>query len=336
MIREYGNYSLLQHNTFGLNARTSRFIEYDTLEDLKRIIREERIKEPYLHIGQGSNLLFTKDFEGTILHSCINSLEVTDETDEFIFLKVGAGMVWDEFVAYCVENGWYGAENLSDIPGEVGASAVQNIGAYGVEVKDLIVRVELVSVDGRELACTNEECKFAYRYSIFKEASMRNKFITYVHFRLKKQPDYTLDYGTVRDELEKYPEVTLEAVRKVIINIRSAKLPDPKKLGNAGSFFMNPVVSREKSGELGVQYENMPSYEVDDDHVKLSAAWLIEQSGWKGKSLGRAAVYEKQPLVLINKSDATADDVIALADAVKEAVKEKFGVELKPEVKFVG
>lgn len=316
--------------------KTSRFIEYDTAEDLKRIIREERVKEPYLHIGQGSNLLFSKDYEGTILHSCITGVEVTGEDEQHIHLKVGAGMVWDEFVAYCVENGWYGAENLSNIPGEVGAAAVQNIGAYGVEAKGLIVRVEAMALDGRELSYEQEDCKFAYRYSIFKEASMHNKFITHVHFRLKKQPEYMLDYGAVRSELEKQGAITLEAVRKVIIGIRSAKLPDPHKLGNAGSFFMNPIVSRERCEELHVQYEDMPSYEADGENRKLSAAWLIEQSGWKGKSLGRAAVYEKQPLVLVNKNDATAEDIMALANAVREAVKEKFRVDLKPEVKIIG
>lgn len=335
MIREYGNYSLTTHNTLGIEARSSRFIEYDTIEDLHRMIREERVKKPYLHIGGGSNLLFVKDYEGTILHSCIKGVEVQEETEESVLLKVGAGMVWDDFVAYCVERQWYGAENLSNIPGEVGASAVQNIGAYGVEAKDLITQVYLFSVKGEEKVLPNNACNFSYRHSIFKEPQMQGWFVTHVCFRLSKMPQYRLDYGTIREQLEKYPEVTLAVVREAIVTIRAAKLPDPAVLGNAGSFFMNPVVDKEVFEKIEARYPSVPHYQVGEERVKIPAAWLIEQSGWKGKTLGTVGMYEKQALVLVNRGGATGADVVALSDAVRRSVKEKFEIDIYPEVKFI-
>lgn len=336
MIREYGNYSLITHNTFGIEAKTSRFIEYDSVEDLHRIIREERIKTPYLHIGGGSNLLFVKDYEGTILHSCILGIEVVEEANEWVLVKVGAGVVWDDFVAHCVEQQWYGAENLSHIPGEVGASAVQNIGAYGVEAKDLITEVQVLTVAGEERVLTNKECSFSYRHSLFKEEEVAQEwFVTHVCFRLSKTPHYKLDYGIIREELKKTPEVNLKAVREAIIAIRSAKLPDPDRLGNAGSFFMNPVVERAVFERIQSLYPGMPHYEVAPDRVKIPAAWLIEKSGWKGKNLGPVGMYEKQALVLVNRGGATGTDVVVLSNAVRQSVKEKFDIEIYPEVKFI-
>ena len=240
-------YSLLPYNTFGIDVSAARFLEYSSVEELKKLIVQGAVTTPFLHIGGGSNLLFTKDYDGLILHSRIEGIEVTEEDAHSVSVRVGAGVVWDDFVAYCVEHGWYGAENLSLIPGEVGASAVQNIGAYGVEVKDLITAVETVNIQAEERVYLVEECGYTYRNSIFKYPENKSAFVTYVRFRLSKEEHYTLDYGTIRQELEKYPSLTLSVVRKVIIAIRESKLPDPKVMGNAGSFFMNPIVPKDKT-----------------------------------------------------------------------------------------
>lgn len=290
---------------------------------------------PYLHIGGGSNLLFTKDYPGTVLHSLIGGIEVLSENDEEVLLRVGAGVQWDDFVSYCVEHDWYGVENLSLIPGEVGASAVQNIGAYGVEVKDLITSVETVNIRGEERVYSVDECGYAYRKSIFKQPEMKEVFITYVCFRLSKKESYTLDYGSIRQELENYPAVTLPVMRRVIIGIRESKLPDPKVTGNAGSFFMNPIVPRVQFEALQQEYPRIPFYELADGTVKIPAGWMIDQCGWKGKALGPAAVHDKQALVLVNRGGAKGSDVIALSDAVRASVRDKFGIDIHPEVNIV-
>ena len=294
-------YSLLPYNTFGIDVSASRFLEYASVAELKEYIAQGAVTTPFLHIGGGSNLLFTKDYDGLILHSRIGGIEVTAEDSQTVSLRVGAGVVWDDFVACCVEHGWYGAENLSLIPGEVGASAVQNIGAYGVEVKDLITAVETVNVQGYGRVYSVEECEYAYRSSIFKRPENKSVFVTYVRFRLSKEERYTLDYGTIRQELAKYPAPTLPIVRKVIIEIRESKLPDPKVMGNAGSFFMNPIVAKEKLEALQRDYPRIPYYELPDGRVKIPAGWMIDQCGWKGKSLGPVAVHDKQALVLVNR-----------------------------------
>ena len=322
-------------NTFGLDVKAGRWLEYASMEELKALIAEGQISSPYLHVGSGSHLLFLGDFEGTILHSAIRSIEMVNQDAEKVWLRVGAGVIWDDFVAYCVERGYYGAENLSLIPGEVGASAVQNIGAYGVEVKDLISCVETVDVHGDRRVFGVEECGYAYRNSVFKRPDMKSFFVTHVTFALNKAEQYTLNYGTIRQELEKYPQIDLATVRQVIVSIRESKLPDPKVLGNAGSFFMNPIVTRTKYETLLQEYPSMPSYQVDATHVKIPAGWMIEQCGWKGKSLGNAAVHDKQALVLVNCGGATGADIVALSDAVRAAVREKFGVEIHPEVNMI-
>ncbi len=328
-------YSLLSHNTFGIDVSAARFLEYASVEELQQQIAQGAVTTPFLHIGGGSNLLFTKDYDGLILHSCIEGIEVTEEDERTVSVRVGAGVVWDDFVAYCVAHGWYGAENLSLIPGEVGAGAVQNIGAYGVEVKDLITAVETVNIQGDQRVYSIEECGYAYRNSIFKRPENKSVFVTYVRFRLSKEEYYTLDYGTIRQELGKYPELTLPVVRKVIIDIRESKLPDPKVMGNAGSFFMNPIVSKEKLLALQQEYPQIPYYELADGQVKIPAGWMIDQCGWKGKSLGPAAVHDKQALVLVNRGGAKGSDIIALSDAVRASVREKFGIDIHPEVNFV-
>jgi UDP-N-acetylmuramate dehydrogenase len=240
-------------------------------------------------------------------------------------------------VAYTVAQGWYGAENLSLIPGEVGASAVQNIGAYGVEAKDLIVEVETIEVaTGTERTFTNKECGYAYRESVFKQDLKGKYIVTKVSYRLKKTPCYHLDYGNVRAEMEKSGlALTLSNVREGIIKIREGKLPDPKVQGNAGSFFMNPIVPRVQFEALLKEYPQMPHYVVDAERVKIPAAWMIDQCGWKGKRLGNAGVHDKQALVLINAGGATGEEVIRLSEAIQKSVFEKFGVRISPEVNFI-
>ena len=332
------DYSLLSHNTFGMDVKASVFIEYASVEELKDVLRQYSLTEgAWLHIGGGSNLLFTGDYPGVILHSAIKGYEIVSEDAEEVVVRVGAGEVWDDFVAYTVAKGWYGAENLSLIPGEVGASAVQNIGAYGVEAKDLIVKVETVEVaTGKERIFDNAECGYAYRESIFKLSLKGQYIVTKVSYRLKKTPCYHLDYGNVRTELEKSGcALTLENVREGIIKIREGKLPDPKVQGNAGSFFMNPIVPRTQFEELLAQYPRMPYYEVDACRVKIPAAWMIDQCGWKGKQLGNAGVHHNQALVLVNCGGATGEEIIRLSEAIRESVSEKFGVSISPEVNFI-
>ena len=332
------NYSLLPHNTFGMDVKASMFIEYDSVEELKTVLRDYPLADgAWLHIGGGSNLLFSNDYEGIILHSGIKGYEILKEDDDEVIVRVGAGENWDEFVAYTVAQGWYGAENLSLIPGEVGASAVQNIGAYGVEAKDLIVQVETVEVaTGQERVFENSECGYAYRESVFKLSLKHQYMVTKVSYRLKKTPCYHLDYGNVRLELEKRGCVlTLENVRNTIIDIRKAKLPDPEVQGNAGSFFMNPVIPRVQFETLLAQYPEMPHYEVDTERVKIPAAWMIDQCGWKGKQLGRAGVHHKQALVLVNCGGATGDEIIRLSEEIQKSVLGKFGISILPEVNFI-
>lgn len=337
MIKEYANYSLLPYNTFGIDVKAASFIEYSSVEDLKNILsRDAFASRPFLHIGGGSNLLFTADYAGTILHSQIKEMEVAGEEGNDIYVRVSSGVVWDDFVAHCVSQGWGGAENLSLIPGEVGASAVQNIGAYGVEAKDLISKVETVEVEtGNDRTFTNEDCCFSYRQSIFKNELKGKYIVTHVTYRLSKNPVFNLEYGNIKAELEKYDKVNLATVRRAIIAIRESKLPDPKVEGNAGSFFMNPIVPRAQFEALQKVYEKMPFYVVDEERIKIPAGWMIDRCGWKGKVLGRVGVHDKQALVLVNKGGATGQDVIKLSDAVCAAVKDKFGIEIHPEVNFI-
>jgi len=331
------DYSLLPHNTFGMDVKASVFIEYTSVKELKEVLSLYVKDNQWLHIGKGSNLLFIGDYSGIILHSAIKGYEVIHEDTKEVVVRVGAGEVWDDFVAMTVENEWYGAENLSLIPGEVGASAVQNIGAYGVEAKDLIVGVEAIEVStGKESIFKNEECGYAYRESVFKSSLKYQYLVTHVSYRLKKTPCYHLDYGNIRLELEKQKvRLTLANVRQAIISIREAKLPDPKLQGNAGSFFMNPVISRKHFEALLVDYPLMPHYEVDAESIKIPAAWMIDQCGWKGKRLGRAGVHDKQALVLVNLGGAVGTEVIALSEAIQKSVYEKFGINILPEVNFI-
>lgn len=338
-MKELYNCSLLPYNTFGMDVKASRFVEYASVEELRGLWNAEREAVAHaLHIGGGSNLLFASDYEGLILHSAIKGYTVVKETEEEVEVRVGAGEVWDYFVAYTVANGWYGAENLSLIPGEVGASAVQNIGAYGVEAKDLIVSVDTFGLEtGEERRFMREECRYAYRESVFKQKLKGKYAVTFVTYRLKKHPVFHLEYGNIRAELEKQGcQVDLENVRRIIIAIRQAKLPDPKVLGNAGSFFMNPVVPKMQFEALLAQYPDMPHYPVDDAHVKIPAGWMIDRCGWKGKRVGHAGVHEKQALVLVNCGGATGKEVMHLAEEIVASVRERFGVTIRPEVNYIG
>lgn len=321
-------------NTFGIDAKAREYIEYHSVEELRTLLPRLR-GERWMHVGSGSNLLFTRDFDGIVLHSCITDLTVTERTPESVSIKAGAGIVWDDFVAHCVAHGLYGAENLSLIPGEVGASAVQNIGAYGVEACQLIREVHALDVQtGQARTFSVDECRYAYRSSIFKHELAGRYVITHVTYRLSRTFCPDLEYGAIRRELEAHhilPSVlTAQQLRDLIIEVRRSKLPDPSVIGSAGSFFMNPVVSPSTFERLLATYPAMPHYAVAGG-VKIPAGWFIEQCGWKGRSMGRAGVYEKQALVLVNLGGATGEEVLKLSDAIRHDVKQRFGIDIHPE-----
>lgn len=337
-MKDFYDFNLKEHNTFDIDVKCRRFIEFESVDELLQIVNSlTDADKPLLVLGGGSNMLFTADYEGTVLHSAIKG-HVAVQTDEGIMLRCGSGEVWDDIVSLCVSNRMYGAENLSLIPGDVGASAVQNIGAYGAEAKDIILKVEAVDLQtGKMCEFTNEECEYAYRNSKFK-GEWRNRFvITYVTYKLSEVFCPCLDYGNIRAELEKrnIKVPTAEQLRNVIIDIRNEKLPDPKVEGNAGSFFMNPVVPKAKYEELVARFGNVPHYSVDDNNEKIPAGWMIDQCGWKGKSLGKAGVHSRQALVLVNRGGAEGKDIVALCDAIKRDVKDKFGIDIVPEVNII-
>ena len=330
------NYSLLPHNTFGMDVKAKSFLQYDSAADLQSFIREGSLTPPFLHIGCGSNLLFTKDYDGVILHSGIHGIEIVHSDPRQVTLRVGAAEIWDNLVEYAVDQGWYGVENLSLIPGEVGAAAVQNIGAYGVEAKDVITQVECVDLHtGQQHILSNADCRYGYRQSVFKRELNGKYAVTHVSLRLHRTRVLHLDYGNIRKALPpSQSEYTARDVRKAIIDIRNQKLPDPKILGNAGSFFMNPVVSAQKFTTLQELYPDMPHYDATHG-VKIPAGWLIEQCGLKGYVQGNVGVYEKQALVLVNKGGATPQEVVAMSEKVRTMVKDKFDIDIQPEVIFV-
>lgn len=337
-MRDVRNYNLLAHNTFGINASCRRFVEFETAQEAASFFSSYSLGvEPLLLIGGGSNLLLTGDFPGLVLRSDIKGMTAR-EVDGHVLLRCGSGEVWDDVVAYSVSQGWHGAENLSLIPGDVGASAVQNIGAYGAEVKDILVEVEAIEMaTGQMVTFTNADCEYAYRDSRFKHDWKNRFFITAVTYRLKKSFQPRLEYGNIRQKLaaEGIDHPTAEQLRQTIINIRNEKLPDVKVEGNAGSFFVNPVVSREKYLELEALYPGMPHYTIDEEHEKIPAGWMIEQCGWKGRTLGHAGVHSRQALVLVNRGGATGQEVLRLCQAVQEDVLRHFGIEIHSEVNIV-
>lgn len=347
-MKDIRDYSLLAHNTFGIDAKCKRFLEYSSVEEAQQIVAGLTVADqPLLILGGGSNLLLTGDYEGTVIHSAIKGIEVLDnetlaaaegenlKNPDFVFLNCGSGEVFDDVVAYAVEHGYHGAENLSIIPGEVGASAVQNIGAYGVEAKDIIYKVEAVEIaTGKVVVFDNQDCQYSYRQSRFKHEWKDKYLVTHVIYRLSKHFVPDLDYGNIRTSLtaKGIENPTAQQLRDVIIEIRNAKLPDPKVQGNAGSFFMNPIVEKAKYEELAAQYPGMPHYTIDTGHEKIPAGWMIDQCGWKGKSLGRAGVHDKQALVLVNRGGATGQEIVSLCETIRKDVKQKFGIDIHPEV----
>ena len=336
------NCSLKCNNSFGIDARCRRYIEYNSVEELQVVVREIFAKsEPrILHIGGGNNLLFTQDYDGIILHSAVRGVQIVSSAKDLVLVKAGAAEDWDDFVSYCVENGWYGLENLSLIPGEVGASAVQNIGAYGVEACNFINSIEAVDAQTGEIRVFSlEECRYGYRSSIFKHELKGRYYITAVVFCLSLafKPDlkYKAIVGAMQERGLSPEQITPQSLRQLIIDVRRSKLPDPKEVGNAGSFFINPVVNRETFDSLYAVYPQMPHYILPSGDVKIPAGWLIEQSGWKGKSLGKAGVWPLQALVLVNLGGATGQDIVRLSEAVRQSVKDKFDIEIFPEVNFI-
>ena len=369
---------LTKMNTFGMKVKARCFMEYDSVADLVDIEFEE-LARPVLHIGGGSNLLFTDDFKGTVLHSKINFIEILEEGSD-VLVSVGSGVVFDDFCAWAAKEGLWGVENLSYIPGEVGASAVQNIGAYGVEVKDVIRKVYCYDTVEEEFVSFGvEECEYGYRDSVFKDPEVKGRYIvTHVVFALSRTPQPRLDYGHLRDAVMassvslssdprpatsslthplagggmSLPSDTEEAmmsrltpalIRKVIIKIRKEKLPEPSVMGSAGSFFKNPVITAEHfarieaaaKAEYGPDYK-VPHYDLPDGTVKVPAAWMIEQCGWKGRRSGGAAVYDKQPLVIVNYTgDAYPEEIVGLERRIIASVKAKFDIDLHPEVEHI-
>ncbi len=319
------------HNTFGISAKCRRFVELESVEEAQEVL-PTLAHEPLLVIGAGSNLLLTSDFDGVVLRSAIKGIETMDDGT---FLNCGSGEKWDDVVAFAIDNGLYGMENLSHIPGDVGASAVQNIGAYGAEVSQLISSIEAVEIKtGKLWNISPTDCHYGYRTSRFKGEWNGRFLITHVVYQLSREFDPLVEYGGLTRLLATNTP-TAEELRKVVIDLRREKLPDTNVWGNAGSFFVNPIVEREQAQTLREQYEDMPQYDTEDGKVKLSAGWLIEQCGWKGRALGRAGVYSRQALVLVNRGGATGEEVLALCESIRRDVKEKFGVELTPEVNIV-
>lgn len=349
-MKDLRDYSLLAHNTFGIDARCQRFLEFSSVEEAQQIVASLTDDDkPLLILGGGSNLLLTGDYHGTVLHSAIKGIRVLDGeevkklqdgeasgfSEEVVFLECGSGEVFDDVVAFSVAHDYHGAENLSIIPGEVGASAIQNIGAYGVEAKDIIYKVEAVEIaTGKVVTFDNADCDYSYRQSKFKHEWRDKYLVTHVVYRLSRTFTPDLDYGNIRASLaaKHIDEPTAQQLRDVIMEIRNAKLPDPKIQGNAGSFFMNPIVEKAKYEELAAIYSNMPHYTVDADHEKIPAGWMIDQCGWKGKSLGKAGVHDKQALVLVNRGGATGADIVHLCKTIQKDVFQKFGIEIHPEV----
>ena len=346
MIRTDYYKDLTKMNTFGMKVKARCFIEYDSVADLVDIEFEE-LARPVLHIGGGSNLLFTDDFKGTVLHSKIDFIEIIDEAQDKVLVSVGAGVVFDDFCAWAAREGLWGVENLSHIPGEVGASAVQNIGAYGVEVKDVIHKVYCYDTVEEEFVSFDvEECDYGYRDSAFKDPEVKGRYVvTHVVFALSREPHPKLEYGHLKDAVCSSDTETLTPalIRKTIIKIRKEKLPEPSVMGSAGSFFKNPVISAEHfakieaaaKAEHGADYK-VPHYDLPDGTVKVPAAWMIEQCGWKGRRSGGAAVWEKQPLVIVNYTgEAYPEEIVGLEKRILASVKSKFDIELHPEVEHI-
>lgn len=334
------NINLQPYNSFGFNATAKYFVEINDARELDRLFRTpEYKKEKHLILGGGNNILFTKEFfDGIVILMNNKGIKSVADEGNKVIVRAQAGEDWPEFVRKMVEKGLYGVENLAHIPGTVGAAPVQNIGAYGMELKDSFVKCEAVNLEtGKKRTFDNKECVFGYRSSIFKTMLRGQYVITSVDFQLLKQADLKLDYGNIRNYLSEHDmeQPTLIQLHDAICAIRDAKLPDPRRIGNAGSFFKNPVIKVEQFEALKQQYPNIPHYEEPNDKVKVPAGWLIEQAGWKGWHDEHVGVYEKQALVLVHLGGGTGKDIVDLAKKIQDSVETKFGIAITPEVNFV-
>lgn len=328
------NYNLKTYNTFGMDVVSKQFVEFSSLSDLRNIFHKLTPSNWYV-IGGGSNVLFTKNYDGLMIHSVGGSVEIVSMSDDKVIVKADAGVVWDDFVTFCADNSLCGVENLSYIPGSVGASPVQNIGAYGVEVKDVISKVHCYfpETDTTEILSA-DDCDFAYRHSIFK-SELKGKAIVYsVEFELSKQFTPKLSYGNIIENITNPDSITLKELREVIVNIRKNKLPNPAIIGNGGSFFKNPVVEESCAKSLLEKYPNMPHF-IEKNGVKIPAAWLIDSAGWKGYRRGDAGVHVNQALVLVNYGSAKPQEIISLANNIIDSVKSKFSITISPEINIL-
>ena len=328
----FKNYSLKNYNSFRVNYKANFFLKIENNKSLIDFLSDKKFKnEKKLILGGGSNILFTKDFEGVILYSCIKGIHILEENNNHIKVKVGSGENWDDFVKFCVTKNWYGIENLSLIPGSVGAAPIQNIGAYGVEIKDYIYDVNGIDLKNNlKKTYTNKSCDFEYRDSIFKRELKNNFFVTEVTFILNKNKKFTLDYSELKNINGQ--NLTIQNVRDKIIEIRNSKLPDPKLLANAGSFFKNPIINIKIATKIKEKYNDFKCYQINESMVKISAAWLIEKSGWKGHKEKNIGVYNKHALVLVNYSSENGKDIKMLSNKIKESVLKKFNIILEKEV----
>ena len=333
------NVSLKPYNTFGIDASAKYFVAFNNVIDLEEILNSQlQTSNSQLVLGGGSNVLFTKNFDGIVLKNEIKGIEIVKDLEDYNYLKAGAGENWHQFVLHCVQNNYAGIENLSLIPGNVGASPMQNIGAYGVEIKDVFYELEAVHRQDRTVQKFGlEDCSFGYRESVFKNKFKDQFIITSVTYRLNKKPSFNTSYGAINQELEimGVKNLSMQAISQAIINIRTSKLPDPKDLGNAGSFFKNPVISNEQFNALKQAFPNVIAFSSGAQHTKLAAGWLIEQCGWKGYRKGDAGCFSKQALVLVNYGNATGSEIFDLSEEIIHSVKKKFNLVLEREVNIV-
>lgn len=335
MLTAHKNFSLKKYNTFGVDVSADEFFDATSVDELKEALLVAKDRE-LLILGGGSNLLFTSNFRGVVIHPNIQEIRIAEEDKDSVLLKVGAGVEWDSLVEYTVNHNLGGLQNLSLIPGSVGASPVQNIGAYGVEVKDCIEKVEGILISNlAAITLTNSECKFGYRDSIFKNRLKGKVVVTHVYYRLTKKHKLITHYGNLDVEVAKFGDRTIQNIRMAVIDIRNYKLPDPEELPNAGSFFKNPIVSTKLIEFLQQKFQQVPFYPVSGSEVKLPAGWLIEQAGWKGRKVGNVGVHKNQALVLVNYGNATGHEILSLAHDIQRSVKQAFGVELEMEVNLV-
>ncbi len=325
-------------NSFGVSATAALYASPGHPEELISLMQKSEVKNaPLLAIGEGTNILFKSDFEGVVLRPCIQGIDILEKSGSHVWIRVGADENWDDWVGYSISRGWFGLENLSLIPGSVGAAPVQNIGAFGVELSEFISRVEALDRTRNSIVeLDRESCRFGYRDSLFKREGKNRYIVTGVIFRLNLQPCLTLDYGKVRDTFKAMDGQNAADLRKVIISIRRQKLPDHKELGNAGSFFKNPLVEKPIFNCIRAGYPEVPHYPAPMNYQKVPAAWLIEKAGWKGRRIGNVGTWPSQPLVIVNYGGATGREIFEFSEEVREAVDRKFGIVLEREVLVVG